>query len=53
MKKKSRKRAVLATLAAAAVLLCAGCSKKPDAQTYVRAALDAIYHRICGADPRQ
>ena len=32
MKKKSRKRAVLATLAAAAVLLCAGCSKKPDAQ---------------------
>lgn len=48
MKKKSRKRAVLATLAAAAVLLCAGCSKKPDAQTYVRAALDAIYHRECG-----
>lgn len=48
MRKEKRRRAVLAALAATAVLLCTGCSEKPDAETYVRAALDAIYHRECG-----
>ena len=43
-----RRTAILAVLAASVSFLCPGCSEKPDAEAYVNAALDAIYHRECG-----
>ena len=46
MKKAMRK---LAVLVATVSVLCAGCSERPDPEAYVRAVLDAIYHRECGA----
>lgn len=49
MRKGMRKPALLAALAVAVSVLCTGCSEKPDEKAYVRAALDAIYHRECGA----
>lgn len=49
MRKGMRKLAALAVMAAAVTFLCAGCSEKPDPEAYVKAALDAIYHRECGA----
>ena len=48
MRKGMRRTAILAVLAASVSFLCPGCSEKPDAEAYVNAALDAIYHRECG-----
>lgn len=48
MRKGMRRTAILAVLAASVSFLCTGCSEKPDAEAYVNAALDAIYHRECG-----
>lgn len=47
MRKKIKRPAVMAVMAIAILFLCAGCSEKPDTEAYVKAALDAIYHREC------
>ena len=49
MRKGMRKPARLAALEVMVSVLCTGCAEKPDEKAYVRAALDAIYHRECGA----